>query len=576
MLETKKFITILDKKDRSRLIIVSFLMIIAVLSELLSLSLIYPLLNIITKDNYLESSFFFYKLMDYLNLNTSEFKFFLCIIFFSTFFFKLLFLIFYYWRINKFAFALEAKISRKLFTTYISRSYYAFIDTNSTAYMQNIIKETTTLTFGFILPLMRFFTEVFVVIFIIILLMILELKASLLIFFVFISFLIFYFLFIKKFFLKWGKKRLDAENNRILILKDIFESIKDIKIYFKEHFFFQKFNNFNNQKSKYHSYAETLNSLPVLLFEFLIITILIFFIFFLLSYDKKIETYIPVFGLFGAAAFRLIPSFNRILSSMQNIRFAKPVLNEISSVLSDKNKKDYFDINLSTSNKIDFESLEIDNLSFSHENNINKVALLNDIKFHFKQNETIGIVGESGSGKTTLVNLLLGLLIPHTGTIKFNGVDIHNDIQNWRSLIGYVSQNIYLLDDTLIKNIAFGIENENINRALVTQALKLANLSSLIEKLDKGVNTSVGEKGNKFSGGQIQRIGLARALYRNPKILILDEATSALDLNNEDIIMDEINSNLKKCAKIIVSHRLNTLKHCNRIYNIEKNNLKLI
>jgi ABC-type multidrug transport system fused ATPase/permease subunit len=572
MLEIKKFFLILDKNDSSNLIVVFFLMLVTVFVELLSISLIYPFLNILIKEDYVIKSNFFSNLVLYLDFTVIEFKFFISIIFFNFFLLKLTYLSLYFWKVNKFAFGIEEKISSKLFISYISRPYNIFASMNSTAYMQNIIKETSSLTFGYILPLMRFFTEFFVAIFLIILLLFLEFKISLVIFFVFISFLFFYFLFIKNYFLKWGNKRMDAETKRIKILKDVFESIKSIKIYSKEFFFLKNFNYFNSEKSKYHSYAETLNSLPILLFEFLIICLLTFFILFLLYFDKKIDNFIPILGLFGAVTFRLVPSFNRILSSLQNIRFTKPILSEISNALSVYKGNDHFYNNVN-SNKQDFKSLQIINVNFVYEFSTNKSFGLHNINLYVNQNETVGIVGDSGSGKTTLINLIIGLLTPTSGLIKYNDKNICDNLSNWRSLIGYVSQDIYLLDDTLKKNIAFGIDEENIDENLLKKVIKSANLTMLIDSSNKGVEANVGERGNSLSGRQIQRIGLARALYRNPGMLILDEATSALDLTNENIIIEEINSNIDNCAKIIISHRLSTLKYCDRIYKIEKNNL---
>ena len=217
----------------------------------------------------------------------------------------------------------------------------------------------------------------------------------------------------------------------------------------------------------------------------------------------------------------------------------------------------------------DFNSkIEIRNLTFSYSKS--KDLVLKKINLTINKGDSIGIIGESGSGKSTLVDLLMGLYKPKDGKIMIDGVDIHNNTRNWQNKIGYVPQSIFLTDDSILKNIALGIDENLIDFELINSVVKASQLEKFIHSLDEGINTQVGERGVQLSGGQLQRIGIARALYNQPEILILDEATASLDYNTEINVMEAIKNIKKDKTLIIVAHRLTTIDDCDYIYKIEK------
>jgi len=263
-----------------------------------------------------------------------------------------------------------------------------------------------------------------------------------------------------------------------------------------------------------------------------------------------------------------MPSFNKVVGGLQHLKFSLPAILLVEkefNILSVKQKRfSKKQMNLSFRN-----NLEIYNLSYGYQQDGKKV--LNNINLKIKFGERVGFIGESGAGKTSLINLIMGLLSPSDGEIKVDGNNIKQNIFYWQNMIGFVPQNIYLTDDTLLNNIAFGEEKENIDMRKVNNAIDAANLRNLVSELSLGVNTTVGERGVRLSGGQQQRIGIARALYREPKVLILDEATSSLDNKNEDSIIEDIKKLNDKVTIIMIAHRISTLNICDNIYEITNN-----
>jgi ABC-type multidrug transport system fused ATPase/permease subunit len=281
------------------------------------------------------------------------------------------------------------------------------------------------------------------------------------------------------------------------------------------------------------------------------------------------QSIFPILGLYLAASFRIIPSINRVLNSIQTMKYLNPVIDVLY--------KEFKLINNTFDN-----SIQCQDISFNNEIKFDKICfrypdtktnILNDFSIRIKKGQTVGIIGKSGSGKSTLIDILLGLYQPESGQILVDGIDINKNIRSWQKKIGYVPQNVFLLDDTVEANVAFGIDKNFIDQIAVKNALKSAQLSDFINSVVDGENSIVGERGVKISGGQKQRIGIARALYFNPEILVLDEATSALDNENEANFMNTILMLKNSKTIFIVAHRLSTLKSCDIIFEISNGNI---
>jgi ABC-type multidrug transport system fused ATPase/permease subunit len=287
----------------------------------------------------------------------------------------------------------------------------------------------------------------------------------------------------------------------------------------------------------------------------------------LISNGRDINNFIPLLSVFVASAFRVMPSVNKIFVSLSTIKFHKGVVQELYKEISLVRDNEIIE-KKSVINKLIFKNkIELKNINFKYETN--KRQILNDLNLEIIKGQKIGIIGVSGTGKSTLIDIILGLLMPDSGEIIIDEEIKLDETTNLRQFVGYVPQSIYFTDDTLENNIAFGVEKNEINHKDLTNAIKKSQLEDFINKLPEGLQTNIGERGVKLSGGQRQRIGIARALYRNPQILVFDEATSSLDINTELAVMQTIDEIEGDITIILVAHRISTLKNCDIIYKVE-------
>ena len=278
---------------------------------------------------------------------------------------------------------------------------------------------------------------------------------------------------------------------------------------------------------------------------------------------------VPTLSMFVIAAYRLLPSFNRITEYLGTIAYQKPAvsaiyddLREIDAYVPEKKAEDE-----SAVKPLPFENeIKIDNISFHYPDSENLV--LDKISFDIEKNTSVAFIGQSGAGKTTLADIILGVLTPTSGHVIADDIVVEDHLNEWHRTIGYIPQNIYLMDDTIAANIAFGVPESEIDKMKLERAVDRAQLRDVIDKLPEGLNTKVGERGVRFSGGQRQRIGIARALYNEPQILVLDEATSALDNETEKAVMSAIDALHGEMTLIIIAHRLSTISNCDYVYKI--------
>lgn len=345
-------------------------------------------------------------------------------------------------------------------------------------------------------------------------------------------------------------------------------AIRDLIISGKIDFFTKKYNDLSFKKARITSNHILFTQLPRFYFELASISGLVLFIFILIISGKSTTVLIATLGVFVAGVFRALPSLNRIVTSLQNLKFYKSsidiIYHELNSFNSNaENKK--IGQSLKFKNKISLE-----NITFKY----GKKIILKDTSLEILKNECVGIIGESGAGKSTLVDLIVGLQKPNEGKILIDNKDLNTISNQWMSSIGYISQNIFLVNDTIENNIALGIPKDQISSSRISEVISQVQLTSYIDDLPKGLETKVGERGVQISGGQKQRIGIARALYQNPEILVLDEATSALDPDTEKSIFNLIEFFKNHKTIIIISHNISNLDFCDKVYKIE--NKKII
>ena len=345
--------------------------------------------------------------------------------------------------------------------------------------------------------------------------------------------------------------------------------IKETKILNKENFFFNNFSKTINEIENINFFNYLIVATPKLLLEVLAISAVALISAALIFMGKSPEFILPIISLFAVSVVRFIPGLNAITAAISTQRYTKP---SFDIIVQEMNKLD-LSTNISPppnhEKKISLKKeIILSDVSFNYLSE--KKTILKNINMKIEKGTSVGIIGRSGSGKSTLVDLILGLLNPNNGKISVDGINIKYNKNLWQKNIGYIPQDIYLLDDTIKNNIVFGIDEEKIDYKLLNESIKTAQLEKFIELSENKLDTIVGNRGAKISGGEKQRIGIARALYNNPKILIFDEATSALDIDNENKILEEIYDGINDKTLIIISHRNNTVKYCDSIYVMEQ------
>ena len=387
----------------------------------------------------------------------------------------------------------------------------------------------------------------------------------------------------KKRLLRRGELNREYEAQVNKWIQQAFGGIKEVKVMNREEFFFREYDKaYQGRVHSEYSY-HTMVAIPKPIIEAAAMGSMLGAAFLKIATGVNLAYFIPTLSLFVVAAYRLLPSFNRITEYMGTIAYQMPAVTAIyehlreieeeegkGSAGSGENKgaKSNADSSLTgTREKIALgDGIQIKDLSYRYPNADRLV--LNHLNLSIRTNTSAAFIGQSGSGKTTLADLILGVLEPSSGDILAGGIRISDDLSRWHQTIGYVPQNIYLLDDTIEANIAFGIPKEQIDRARIEKAIDRAQLRKTIEELPEGTQTVVGERGIRFSGGQRQRIGIARALYAEPEVLVLDEATSALDNETEAAVMESIDALHGEMTLIIIAHRLSTIQNCDVVYEI--------
>ena len=347
-----------------------------------------------------------------------------------------------------------------------------------------------------------------------------------------------------------------------------FGGVKDVKLLGRENNFLEKYHLHSSKGARIAGSQAILQQFPRLWLELLALVGLTILVLSMIAQGVGVARIVPTLALFAAAVYRMTPAATRILAAVQNIRYSLPsvdLLYEETKLLVLKSttmRKESATLSVLQTD------IRLSNLNYTYPNA--PIPSLNGISIIIQKGESVGFIGPSGSGKSTLVDIILGLLPPEKGLVTVDGQDIQTNLRAWQDQIGYVPQAIYLTDDTLRHNVAFGLSDEAIDDAALKRAIRDAQLEEFVASLPKGIDTMVGERGIRLSGGQRQRIGIARALYHDPAVLVLDEATSALDTATEQGVMQAVTALQGSKTILIVAHRLSTVEHCDRLYRLEK------
>lgn len=478
---------------------------------------------------------------------------------------KTFYLAFLVWLQSRFAYGIHAQLSQRLFTTYLRQPYAFHLHRNSAQLLRNVTGEVHMFTNGAMMPGMLLVSEALVLLGLFVLLLAVEpVGAVLVVGFLGITGWGFHRATHARI-ARWGLARQHHEGLRIQHLQQGLGGAKDVKLLGRETEFLEQYRVHNAQSARAGQLQYTVQQLPRLWLELLAVNGLAALVLSMLWQGRAVEAVLPTLGLFAATAFRLMPSVNRSLNSLNSLRYALPVVNTL-----------YAESRLPTSESEDSkivtqpfrQALELDKVTFTYAGAT--VPALSDLSLIVRRGESVGFVGTSGAGKSTLVDVLLGLLVPISGEVRVDGRNIHADIRNWQNQIGYVPQSIFLTDDTLRRNVAFGLSDDQIDDAAVWRTIHAAQMDEFVRSLPHGLETRVGERGVRLSGGQRQRIGIARALYHDPAILVMDEATSSLDPATERDVMRAVMTLHGEKTIVLVAHRLTTVEYCDRLYRLER------
>ena len=538
------------------------LIVIGMVLEAMGIGIVFPMLNLILDSDFIEQYNFF-------NLPVDQFLVLTLALVSALFLTRFLFLVFLSYFQNKFISYYCHRITKDLLSTYIHQDYKFFINTNTSGLIKNILVETTHFMsfFNALVILITELTFVFAVIFIMILIEPIG-TFSVIILFGLGAYLI--FSLTKSKLSAWGQIRQKIDKNISKTVHEGFGAIKEIKVNNIENFFSEDFNRDILNKARIHFKHLFVSQLPKNLFELISIIGLFFFGGILYFLNEDINNILSKSGLFVAASFRLIISLNKVISNIQQMKYYESSVDIILDeyLLYDKEEQiPEISSNIKFKKQIVFKDV-----GFQY-NKDSKI--LNDINFKINKGEIIGITGESGSGKSTILDLLLGILEPNSGQIIIDEEILSSKNKHqWTPHISYVPQFIYLLDDTILNNIILNDHNSEIDKKKLSNALYNAKVDDFLNGKKEILNTTVGEKGNNLSGGQLQRVGIARALYKDSKILILDEFTSNIDIKNELEIMQRIIKHKKNKTIILTSHREETLSFCDRIFHVANGKIK--
>lgn len=568
-----RFIKVLKLLNiNNHLIFLTIFNFIFSLLEILSLAMLIPLINFILNPefflNYLiNNNFTLLKILGnyFSDLNQYQIIKSVILTLILVITVKFLYSLFFEWFKARFIYKIEFILSDILYTKYITSDYKYVLDRNSSELHRNILGDIGQFN-GTAQSMVLFFTDLFFSLGILSLLLVTNFKVTLILIIVvgFLGYLIFKFTSRFNYFL--GKQVSDATEKKIDIMLQSFGGIKEIIIYNSTNFFKNIFNIQNEKLSKAKQNNSIIVSLPKIFIEFIIFASFSFAILALFYLGLNTSNLFAQMSFLAIALIRIAPSFYRIVVSLQRLKFTEVPIDNIFLKLKDtqpfKEKK-------LSSNLISFEKIKFNNVSF----NFKEKKIFSNLNLIINKNNLIGIHGESGVGKTTFINLITGLYFPSSGKILYDDLEILNSIEEWRNIVGFVPQNVFISNDTLKNNIAFGIKEYQIDNEKILKAIKLSGLNNFVESNSKGIEFILGENGSKLSGGQRQRVGIARALYKNSKLLIFDEATNSLDENTEKEVIKNIYNLKDKFTIIIISHNKKIIDQCDIIYKIENFNL---
>lgn len=572
----KNLLFLFTPNERKNLLVLFVMITIMALLDMIGVGTILPFIAVITNPSLIETNLILNNLFEFSKLfgvkNVQQFFLFFGILLFVIFVTSLIFKTLVNYMQIRFVYMQEYSLGKRLLERYLNQPYEWFLSHNSADISKKILSEITGVIENGIRPIMELFAKGMASIALLILLITVNPKVAFIVGLTFIITYLLIFYYCRRKLNYIGLERLKNNELRFETISEAFGASKEIKLAGLEINYINKFSNYAKIIAGTQATTQVFAQLPRYILEIIAFGGILLITLIVIYQTNNLNSVLPMLSLYVFAGYRLLPALQQVYGSIALITFAKSAINELYDDL--RNHKPYNDEDGNRNVLPLKQSISLKNISFKYANTSKKI--LNKLNLTVPVKSKIGIIGSTGCGKSTLVDIILGLLKPCEGTVNIDREIItEKNIRSWQRSLGYVPQHIYLCDDTIAANIAFGVKKENINFELIEKVSKIANLHKfVIEELPDQYDTKIGERGVRLSGGQRQRIGIARSLYHNPKILILDEATSALDNKTEEVVMDAIKNISKDMTIIIIAHRLNTVRDCDFIFDLDKNKVQ--
>ena len=567
----QRFLILLSKGEQKNALLLIFLILIMALLDMIGVASILPFMAVLTNPGIIETNVILNKMFQIsksLGVQSNDhFLFVLGMLVFILLIFSLAFKAFTTYVQLRFVVMREHSISKRFVESYLNQPYFWFLNRNSADLGKTILSEISQIIGKGLKPLMEMIARGMIALALIILLILADPKLALIIGFSLGGTYFLIYLLSSKYLNKIGKVRLENNKLRFLRVNEAFGAIKEIKVGGLEEIYIKNYSKSSKTFARTQALSAVIGQMPRYALEGIAFGGVMLVILYLMLEKGSFNNALPILSLYVFAGYRLLPALQQIYVSFTKISFVSPSLHELSDefknlkLLKSMESKGSFSVS---------KSIILKNIYYNYPNSGRTV--LEDINITIPAKSTVGIVGATGSGKTTTVDIILGLIEAQKGTLEVDGklISKHNS-RSWQKSIGYVPQHIYLSDDTIAANIAFGVEPKNIDQNLLEKVSKIANLDDFVlENLPEKYETIIGERGIRLSGGQRQRIGIARALYHNPTVIIFDEATSALDSQTEQAVMEAVNNLGKDITIILIAHRTNTVRNCEVIFKLEK------
>ncbi len=570
MLDTyRKILALLDRRERRAFYWLVFLTLVMGLIDTFAVATILPFLAVVANPAMVERSPILAALYNGLGFgSTRDFLLFLGGCVFAIVTFGIAFRAFGFYTIAQFTRMRSLSLATRLLARYLAQPYSWYLDRHSAELGRKVLGEVIEVVSGSIASALRLMPNVVIVLLLILLLVALQPVAALVAAALVSVCYGIVFLLIQGRLNALGEDRLEANRQRFQIFQNALGGIKDVKLLNLEHSFLGQFRGPAIQLANAQAKMTIIGDLPRHVLEAVAFGGMILFVLWLLvAGDGRLDAIVPILGVYAFAGFRLFPTIQQVYAGVATMAFGKPGLDSLYRDLTQA-WVDAAPDNSALAPLQLRQRLELDQVRFAYPS-AGRLAL-DGLTLAVAAHSTVGLVGTTGAGKTTAIDILLGLLEPAEGALRVDGVVIDRDnVGAWQKSVGYVPQTIFLIDDTIAANIAFGIPADRVDRAALERAARVAQLDVFVATLPKGFDTLIGERGARLSGGQRQRIGIARALYRDPDMLIFDEATNALDNTTERAVMDAVKALGHDKTIVIVAHRLTTVRHCDAIFVLD-------